>query len=361
MARKQFENGDILYAEDVNAIAYPIVDGDDFIGHGPKVLDSYLDDGTDQIKSRFYNFYNRFKVSHQSGLNFSYLGGVILLSNGGLVSIPAGTISLPNNTSSFIFIGSNGSVQHSASLPNESFPLALVTTASGTINGSIVDLRDKIIDRVTPSTIPSQDLIPSGVGMEYFGSTLPSGWLWQNGAFYEPSTYPTLFAAIGYTWGQDGSKFKVPDRRGRTSIGAGQGSGLTNRTLGQLVGEESTTLTVNQIPNHGHSVNDPGHSHGVNDPGHSHGVNDPGHSHIVRVNRNDGSGHNIADSNGGNEFIFTGNREAVTATTGISIFASGVGLGIFGSSSGISINNQGGGGSHSNIQPSLVCNHIIKI
>jgi microcystin-dependent protein len=375
MVRKIFNNGDILYAEDVNAIAYPIVDGDDFIGHGPKVIDDYLADGSDQIKARFYNFYDRFKVSHQSGLNFSYLGGVVLLSNGSIVSISAGTISVPNNASSFIFIGSNGTVQSSSNLPNESFPLALATTASGTINGSVIDLRDKIIDRITPSTIPSQDLIPSGVGMEYWGSTLPTGWLWQDGAFYEPSTYPSLFAAIGYTYGQSGTRFKVPDRRGRFGLGAGQGSGLTNRSLGQLGGLEAVTLNTAQIPSHTHGVNDSGHNHSINDLGHNHGVNDPGHTHnpfTWRSGGDDGLTDGFARANtafagenrGPNAYNnFNGSNVQLIQNSfvGISIFNSNSNININSSNSGISINPQGGGGSHENMPPFIVCNYIIKI
>jgi microcystin-dependent protein len=35
-------------------------------------------------------------------------------------------------------------------------------------------------------------------------------------------------------------------------VGAGQGPGLSNVNLGQVAGGETTTLTLNQMPNHGH-------------------------------------------------------------------------------------------------------------
>ena len=377
--RRVYQDGDILYAQDVNAIAYPIPDGQDFIGRGPKVADEYLDDAADQIKSRFYNFYDRLKVSHQSGLTFSYLGGVVLLSNGNTVSINPGTIAVPNNSTSFIFVGSNGAVQQSSTLPNECFPLAQVTTASGVLSGDVNDLRDKLIDRVAPGAIPSQVIIPSGSGMEYWGSTLPSGWLWANGSFYDPTAYPALFAAIGYTHGQSGSLFRVPDKRGRVSVGAGQGAGLTNRTLGQSFGEESVTLNTNQIPSHNHGINDPGHSHSVSDPGHGHGVNDPGHFHAAFCNTYDGNSDQRRQTDGflskpnvgitgedtGTKGVITtnasGNQLISSSGTGLSIYGSGTGVSVNGSGTGITTNAQGGGGSHNNIQPSLVCNYIIKI
>jgi microcystin-dependent protein len=41
--------------------------------------------------------------------------------------------------------------------------------------------------------------------------------------------------------------------RGRRAIGFGQGPGLQNYILGQLAGEETVTLTINQLPSHTHS------------------------------------------------------------------------------------------------------------
>src|SRR5260370_42480921 len=61
------------------------------------------------------------------------------------------------------------------------------------------------------------------------------------------STYSALFQAIGTNWGSvDGSSFNVPDLRGRAPIGTGQGVNLTNRTVGQLIGEETHILTIDR-------------------------------------------------------------------------------------------------------------------
>lgn len=412
--RPILQNGQVFTAEIANAIANPIVDGGDFLGHGPKVIDAYLDDTPGQIKSNFYTFYNRLKVSHTSGLTFSYLGGVVLLSDGTLVSINPGSINLPDNVTRYIYVGSDGTVQAASSLPNISFPLARVTTASGTLSGSIIDLRDKLVDRLGPSTIPVTQLIPPGASMEFSGSILPSGWLWEDGSYYAPSAYPDLFAAIGYTYGQSGTNFKVPDSRSRVTVGAGTGTGLTTRTLGQTGGLEGVTLNLAQIPSHNHGVNDPGHnhsvneaahshglsdpghSHGVNDPGHSHGVADPGHSHGLYANTIDGSSDqrdktdgflskaNVAiagEDVGSKGYIaanLNGTQLITNSATGISIFASGTSINIGGSgtgigiggnktnvslnaaASGITINAQGGNGSHENMQPWLAKNKIIK-
>jgi microcystin-dependent protein len=42
---------------------------------------------------------------------------------------------------------------------------------------------------------------------------------------------------------------------GRTIIGVGQGTGLTNRTLGETGGEETHILSIDEMPSHSHTVN----------------------------------------------------------------------------------------------------------
>lgn len=97
---------------------------------------------------------------------------------------------------------------------------------------------------------------PVGTIWMFGGSTAPSGWLLCDGSEISRSTYSALFAVIGETYGAgDGSTtFVACDFRGRAAIGAGQGSGLTNRSLGDTPGEETHVLTTDELPNHGHSL-----------------------------------------------------------------------------------------------------------
>jgi len=65
----------------------------------------------------------------------------------------------------------------------------------------------------------------------------------------------SLFSVIGTTYGGDGANtFALPDLRGRTIIGAGQGLGLTLHNIGDVVGAEQVTLNQQQIPAHNHQV-----------------------------------------------------------------------------------------------------------
>src|SRR6185437_10587695 len=70
------------------------------------------------------------------------------------------------------------------------------------------------------------------------------------------SQFAALFAVIGTAFGAgDGSTtFNLPDLQGRVPVGAGAGSGLTNRVLAAKGGEENHTLSVAEMPSHGHTA-----------------------------------------------------------------------------------------------------------
>lgn len=83
----------------------------------------------------------------------------------------------------------------------------------------------------------------------------PRGWAECNGQSLPISQYTPLFALLGTTYGGDGSTyFNLPDMRGRTLVGVGQGPGLSNYSQGQTGGQETVTLNTNQIPAHSHSI-----------------------------------------------------------------------------------------------------------
>lgn len=165
---------------------------------------------------------------------------------------------------------------------------------------------------------------PSGAILQFAGSSAPANWLLCNGALVSRTTYANLFTAIGTTYGAgDGSTtFKLPDLRGRVPIGAGQGSGLTNRTLASSSGAETHTLSTSEIPSHSHNGKVYVGASGSISP-----VTDNIGNHIWHEN----SGHTSSSST---SFDLTGVMRSY---------------------------NTGGGGSHNNMQPYLVVNHIIKV
>ena len=72
------------------------------------------------------------------------------------------------------------------------------------------------------------DILPRGIILSYNSNTPPAGWVLCDGT--------------------NGA----PDLRGRFILGAGQGSGLTNRSINSMGGLETVTLNITQIPAHKH-------------------------------------------------------------------------------------------------------------
>lgn len=96
----------------------------------------------------------------------------------------------------------------------------------------------------------------------FLGTILPWGPVWAprnwalcNGQLLPISTNTALFSLIGTLYGGDGrTTFALPDLRGRAIIGAGNGPGLTSRTVGEMGGLESVTLNISEMPSHNHPL-----------------------------------------------------------------------------------------------------------
>ena len=83
----------------------------------------------------------------------------------------------------------------------------------------------------------------------------PRGWATCDGQLLPIASYTALFSLVGTTYGGDGrSTFGLPDLRGRFPMHQGSGPGLTPRNLGTKAGDQTVTLTSNQIPSHSHSL-----------------------------------------------------------------------------------------------------------
>lgn len=82
----------------------------------------------------------------------------------------------------------------------------------------------------------------------------PRGWELCQGQLLPIQQNTALFSLLGTYYGGNGqTTYALPDLRGRTPIGQGQGAGLSSRTIGELGGAESVTLQTSQMPQHVHS------------------------------------------------------------------------------------------------------------
>lgn len=93
----------------------------------------------------------------------------------------------------------------------------------------------------------------------FAGDFSPRTWNFCNGALLAINTNQALFALLGTTFGGNGvSTFGLPDLRGRTAVGTGQGAGLSYYQLGQMSGTNTVTLLATQMPSHTHTANTSG-------------------------------------------------------------------------------------------------------
>lgn len=119
------------------------------------------------------------------------------------------------------------------------------------------------------STVITLLQVPTGVMLEYAGTTVPnSNYLLCDGAAVSRTTYANLFAVIGTTYGAGNgtTTFNVPDSRGRVTAGADNfGTGAAGRltvdgtflpsiAVGGVGGEQDHTLATGEIPAHTHPI-----------------------------------------------------------------------------------------------------------
>lgn len=148
------------------------------------------------------------------------------------------------------------------------------------------------------------DSVPIGAIQAFGGRVAPEGWLICDGSAISREDYIDLFTAIGTTYGDgDGNTtFNIPDFSGRTAIGMS-----ATYILGDADGEETHTLTVDEMPSHSHT-------------------------NLYHTSSGTGWGYNYQN---------IGQRSQPTESSG-------------------GIGNTGGNQSHNNMQPYIVINYIIK-
>lgn len=179
-------------------------------------------------------------------------------------------------------------------------------------------------------------------------ANIPAQWYVCNGAAISRTTYASLFAVIGTTWGAGdmSTTFNLPDLRGRLMAGKDDmGGTAANRITSGVAGISGVTLGAaggdQRFFQHTHTVNDPGHYHTITDPGHSHTF-----STYAGGGGTLGTGPPAGFSNNFNKTPFT----IPTNTTGITIDTA---------TTGITNANAGTGTTSQNVQPTAMVNMII--
>lgn len=88
------------------------------------------------------------------------------------------------------------------------------------------------------------------------GNFAPIGWAFCWGQTLSIQQNNALYSLLGVTYGGDGvTTFKLPDLRGRFPLHTGTDPrSQATYPLGTAVGQESVTLTANQLPAHQHPL-----------------------------------------------------------------------------------------------------------
>ena len=207
------------------------------------------------------------------------------------------------------------------------------------------------------------DGLPIGSGMDYFGTTAPSGYMFADGSAISRTKYAELFAIIGTTYGAgDGSTtFNLPDKREAVTI-----MKSASDTLGTTKGSNSvsytpkgsntgTAITKAQLP-----------SYNLYSAGHSHTFTGTSaqHRHGLYVKGGYGGGGTLTASPNSDATV---QSKGTTYTDYTSITPAGSN-----SSTTITVASGGSGQAHNHtftgtastinvMQKSLVCNYIIKV
>jgi microcystin-dependent protein len=189
-----------------------------------------------------------------------------LLFNGSLAADL--TISIPSGVGGF-WIVTNSTTDLSTSAIKY---LTINTTASGSLGitpprgSSVVIYSDGTHVGYVEGTAPvpassitsGSALVIPGTVINFAGSTAPTGYLTCDGSAISRSTYASLFAAIGTTWGAGNSTttFNIPDLRGYFLRGSG--TSARDPDSPRAVGSAQTEAYLN----HSHTATDSGHTHG---------------------------------------------------------------------------------------------------
>jgi microcystin-dependent protein len=194
-------------------------------------------------------------------------------------------------------------------------------------------------------------LVPTGSVVPYAGSTAPTGWVLCDGSTYNGNSgtdYNALYTVIGTTYGGTQSAFAVPDMRGRSvagkdDMGGTAASRLTttgglsaNNTLGATGGAQTVTLTSAQsgLPSHTHADT----------------FAATASSHTHTYTGWDYQGSTLASGSAKAQYLpLSGSTSGSTTPT----------VTITGSVSSVTAANASS--AHTNVQPTLVLNYIIKL
>lgn len=216
-------------------------------------------------------------------------------------------------------------------------------------------------------------------------SNIPINTVPADGRSIATATYPAYNARVGNAWNTQwgaadpgAGNVRVIDARGSVLAGKENMGGSTpspsriaaGTVLAFSTGQEAVTLSIAQMPTHQHGAG--AHTHAITAESPGTGGVSVGHTHTTTLERfQPGEGLValngsfyvntvvLVDPTGGADFTPTSNAQSVDHSHTVNSHSHG------GATQGASISpviaNEGGGGSHTNLQPTVIVNKVVKI
>jgi len=219
-------------------------------------------------------------------------------------------------------------------------------------------------------------ILPAGVIVPYGGAAAPEGWLLCDGSAVSRETYAGLFTAVGTAFGVgDGSTtFNVPDTRGKTAVG--KAAAGTFDTLAATGGVETHALSTAELAAHKHTQDAHGHTNSVGNQSasHKHTTSSVGNNSACHTHSWPGSldtSHETEWSSGayrtpwgtatlGGACTSGSNSENHTHTVSLNNQSANHNHTVTVNNATATEQNAGSGTAHTNLQPYIVLNSIVK-
>jgi microcystin-dependent protein len=227
----------------------------------------------------------------------------------------------------------------SVSVPGVQFMSSYTPAATDTVVIEFAGTDPVVTGAINPKSPQLPILV--AVPWPWTGLTFPPNVFELNG-----QTLATMAADYPAMYARNGNSTTLPDWRGRTPIGYGQGtySGATNHAIGAVLGEEAHTQSNGELAQHNHS--DSGHSHS-----HAHGVNDPTHAHSQQVKSGTSGTGGLVDSANATSSGFLANVNANST---------GIGIQSDNTSGNANIQNTGSSNPFNVMQPSVAVAWVVR-
>jgi microcystin-dependent protein len=190
---------------------------------------------------------------------------------------------------------------------------------------------------------PADAALPAGSIVQWASNIIPNNWLLCDGSAVSRSAWPSLFAAIGTSYGAGNgtTTFNLPDLKGRVAVGR-DSTQTEFDILGETGGAKTHTLTEAQMPSHTHTQNSHNHTQNQHEHPIQNTTSSPNGDFIGMTGGTQG-GWGMAQ--GANNQIYRLTPNPATATNNAATATN---------------QNTGGGQAHNNLQPYQVFNYIIK-